>query len=327
MCRAAGRSSIPDARRLMMGAVLAIESRGPHATGFGWADEIGHPWFWKMPGRASDVARFCQLPTGLRTAIGHTRWATHGDPAVNENNHPVVAPGLVLVHNGVLTNHAELFRDLGVTPETEVDSEALAALLGYGPTVHTKAQSAADLLAEVRGDAAIAWLDAEDPMALQLARLRGRPMTLGWTKRNDLVMSSTRATLALTAKLAKLEIRDVLDVPEGTYLRIEGGRTTERLTVKLPPKVYSWQRPVTPTPPPRPPKRKGKGSARRPGLVVVPDAGTERFPDDRWAPAWLRGDGVTRVRSEARRKRLERTVHDGLIERLPEWRASQIEEE
>lgn len=239
ICRADGRSSIPDAREFMLAAALAIESRGPDAVGFGWGEVgTGHPWYWKHEGKASDVARYAPLPVGMRAVIGHTRWATHGDPRVNDNNHPVVAPGLVLVHNGVLSNHEALFKDLGVEPTAEVDSEALAVLLAYGSGVFG-ASEPAELLERVRGNAAIAWLDADTPDVLHLARLQGRPMTLGWTKRGDLVMSSTPETLKLTSLLAKVDICRTEYVPEGQYLRVEGGRIVDRVKVTLPRKAWA----------------------------------------------------------------------------------------
>jgi glucosamine--fructose-6-phosphate aminotransferase (isomerizing) len=291
----------------MLAAALAIESRGGDATGYGWADELGHPWYWKAPGRASRVAHDAPLPKGLRTAIGHTRYATMGDPKVNENNHPVIAPGLVLVHNGRVDNHAELFRELGVKPEAGVDSEALAALLAYGPGA-LNASHPTDLLRKVRGVAAIAWLDADDPHVLHLARLSGRPMTLAWTKRGDLVMSSTRETMRTLERLGKVSLHDLVDVPEGRYMRVEHGHVTERAP-------FPVVRPKAKAPADVPHPAATKRIKNRPS----PTRGEGEMP------SWLTGSNTGDIWRTREHRRDQRRVvrpagHDGLVESLADWR-------
>lgn len=273
-------SSIEDARQLARIAALAIEHRGPHATGFAWPNRDGHPYYWKSAGRARDVVKHAPLPTGMTAWIGHTRWATKGSPKVYENNHPVVAPGLALVHNGVLRNDDDLFKALGevVKRAGEVDSEALAHLLAHGAAV-LGASHPTELLELVDGDFAIAWLDADDPGALHLARGQGRPMAIGWTRRGDLLMASTKAALMEIGHLAGLRLERVRNVREGTYLRVVAGRIVEQRRFRV------WP----------PPKPRTPGPTRAPG----------------------RGRGQREGRSLAAG---ERRTHDGLVERLPTWR-------
>lgn len=278
--RAAGRSSIPSGTRFALAAALAVESRGRHATGFGWADpDDGWPTYWRSPGRARDVAADAPLPDGLRTLIAHTRYATKGDPKVNANNHPVVGPGTVLVHNGRVDNDDELIALSELRRTGKVDSQALPLLLGseVARGVHP-----VELLELVEGVAAIAWLTADDPFVLHLARLSTRPLWTGQTRRGDLVFSSTDATLRLTAKLTKVGLHDVQPLPEGTYLRVEAGRVVEQRRFAVP------------------------EAAPAPEDVPV-------------ARVQLIG---TYEQEQARRQawRNERTVHDGLVERLPLWR-------
>jgi glucosamine--fructose-6-phosphate aminotransferase (isomerizing) len=225
----APRSSIPNGLRLAIGSTLAIESRGRHATGYGWADDDGWPWYWKQAGPATKVARNAPLPsTGLRLMIGHTRHYTLGSPAVEANNHPVIHDGITLVHNGRVDNHRELIELTGVERPAEVDSIALPVIIAE-LDAHP-----ADVLGLVEGVASMAWLDGRDPGALHLARLSVRPLTVGWTRRGDLIMSSTRASLAMTARLAGVSVHDVEELPEGTYLRVESGAVTERRSIELP---------------------------------------------------------------------------------------------
>lgn len=236
MCGIAGfsrkfPSSIADGRKLGRELAYAIESRGQDATGFGWfAGET--PMYWKAPGSAYTQARLAPLPLHLRTLIVHTRAATLGSPKVNDNNHPVVAPGIVLVHNGMIYNDDDLIDSVGHVRVGEVDSEALAALLSLGAR-ELGAEHPVDLLTEVEGSAAIAWLDSDGPEHLHLARLSERPLAIGYTRRGDLLFASTPVALKRCATFLKVELRSVETIPEGTYLEVTGGKVIDRRRFKV----------------------------------------------------------------------------------------------
>jgi glutamine---fructose-6-phosphate transaminase (isomerizing) len=110
-------------------AIAAVtESRGAHAFGFAWIDDTGlHAY--KQPGRITDHLDALDQLADARMVIGHCRYATHGHPAVNDNNHPHKAGREYIVHNGVITNHRELILDNDLEPITECDSEVLALLI------------------------------------------------------------------------------------------------------------------------------------------------------------------------------------------------------
>jgi glutamine phosphoribosylpyrophosphate amidotransferase len=237
--RSAGKSSIPNAIALTRHLALAIEHRGPHATGFGWTTKTDPwPYYWKAPGRATKVAPLAPLPEQMRNVIIHTRYATKGDPSINVNNPPVVAPGLILVHNGVLRNDDDLIALVEHDRVGTVDSEALPALLGAGPLALGESDPA-ELLALVKGDAAIAWLDGEDPEALHLARLVGRPLSIGWTKRGDLIAASTAAAIQSAARRQGITVERIRDVKEGTYLRVEHGEIVRSSPIRIPRPLYA----------------------------------------------------------------------------------------
>lgn len=242
--RAEGRSSIADGRRFARALALGIESRGRDATGFGWFSPTGDAMYWKLQGPAHLVAPRAPLDLGMRTLIAHTRFATQGSPSEHANNHPVIADGIVLTHNGVIDNDDELFATLGAPRVGKVDSEAIAALLSHGPFV--LGGDVPQLLTLVEGDAALAWLDTDTVNTLHLARLNGRPLVLGWTRRGDLVYASTRSAMREAGDRVNLAIDGFYDVPEGTYLRIEGGNVVE--TQKFVPagRSYSYSTSYTP---------------------------------------------------------------------------------
>jgi glucosamine 6-phosphate synthetase-like amidotransferase/phosphosugar isomerase protein len=235
MCGIAGysraeRSSIPNGRKFARHLAEAIESRGRHATGFGWFehDDTSNAWYAKKQGKATDVARQMALPSrGISVLCAHTRHFTKGDPSIYENNHPIVEGSIVATHNGRCDNDDELLRLTGAKHpgKSTVDSFAIAAALANMPALG--ANHVTEILEMVRGVAALAWLDADDHNVLHLARLSTRPLYIGWTKRGDLVYSSTGSTLRTAAQKGGIAVHDVVEVKEGTYLRVEQGRITE----------------------------------------------------------------------------------------------------
>lgn len=169
----AEHTGITHLKSLIVDLAKELEPRGHHATGFAWAHpDDGHPWYWKRPGRASVVASGVPLPNGVGSILAHTRWATNGNPKDNVNNHPMIAPGVTLVHNGILTNDLELLELLNVEAVSGCDSEALAWLVANGP--EELGSEPWELLELVEGSAAIAWLDMTSPHVIHLARLADR---------------------------------------------------------------------------------------------------------------------------------------------------------
>jgi glucosamine 6-phosphate synthetase-like amidotransferase/phosphosugar isomerase protein len=308
----AEHSSIIDSRRFIIAGLLAIESRGYDSTGVAYTRGKGrHVWYSKAVGPATKVAGDLDLGSGpIRSAIGHTRWSSQGAHTY-DNAHPVVAANIVLAHNGVIDDVA-LLPLTAVERVGEVDSWALAAIIQNH--VDIGSEHPADVLALVEGDAAVAWFDADEPEVLHLARLRGRPMTIGFTRRGDLVMSSTRQTMRLTSTLGDVGIEDVIDVPEWTYLRVYQGKIVEWRAIGEVP---------SPTPPGEPllihdvprGKRGNPRKTRRARPRSIHHGITDRIqnrPDDWWEEAEaLLGDdwaddnwpsGIEQIRARPRNR-------------------------
>lgn len=222
--RTSGKSSIPNGRRFAIAQALSIESRGRHATGFGWKerDDDDNVFYAKRKGPARTVAAKLDLPAeGLTTLLAHTRHLTLGPAENNDNNHPVVCDHIVAVHNGRIDNHEELVELSGVPRLGLVDSFAVSALLARQHQLG--ADHPTELLELVEGCASLAWIDANEPSVLHLARLSTRPLTVAWTRRGDLVFSSTRGTMLAAEAATKVGIVDMVDIEEGMYLRVEDG--------------------------------------------------------------------------------------------------------
>jgi glucosamine 6-phosphate synthetase-like amidotransferase/phosphosugar isomerase protein len=130
---------------------------------------------FKQPGAAKahlDELDQCRHAVVL---VGHCRFATHGSPADNRNNHPHVAGAGFFVHNGVIYNHRQLLQQYRLEPQSQCDSEVLGLLMAR--CAGTIVQRSAWAANQVQGDLAMlgVW---RDPARLLLAR-RGRPLHFG----------------------------------------------------------------------------------------------------------------------------------------------------
>lgn len=207
--------------------LLGIETRGYDATGAAWYDEVSDTVaVTKVPVIASRFvpARREAFPATTPAMILHTRTGTHGKADDRGNNHPVIHDRIVGVHNGVLRNHKELFELTGRTPKHEVDTEGLMALLN-------EEEHPTEVLGMIKGDAAIAWIDLEQPEVLHLACVTGRPLYIAQTKQGSLLFASTKSAVHRAAKADGLELVFEEDVETETYMRVTNGIIAECLKI------------------------------------------------------------------------------------------------
>jgi glutamine---fructose-6-phosphate transaminase (isomerizing) len=133
MCGIVGTIGSGDAVPVLVEGLARLEYRGYDSAGVAVVGPSGLR-VHRRAGRIDDLV--AAMPRRLRGSlgIGHTRWATHGEPT-DGNAHPHVdASGHVaVVHNGIVENAAELWAKLaaeGVTPASETDTEVIAQLVG-----------------------------------------------------------------------------------------------------------------------------------------------------------------------------------------------------
>jgi glucosamine 6-phosphate synthetase-like amidotransferase/phosphosugar isomerase protein len=119
----------PDLKRLQAIAEYTEATRGGHAFGFAWIDTRGRLHCYKSHGRISANRKSLYAASNAVFLVGHCRWATHGSPIHNGNNHPHPADGGWIVHNGVIARHKEIAFDYGILTHTECDSEVIGGLL------------------------------------------------------------------------------------------------------------------------------------------------------------------------------------------------------
>lgn len=205
--------------RVLGNALLsAIETRGYMAAGFAFSTPTGQMGYYKQPGLGSRMP-LREMARDARTAIFHTRLATHGPVEVNDNNHPVLSPSgrIMLVHNGVIYNHNEIRRlNLENPPTFEVDTSVIPALID---------EQGIKGIEHLEGDAAVAWLDAKDPGLLNLARIEHSPMSLVTLPDGSTVMASTKDLLQWSLAVAGIDFdpSKIEVIEELTHLGFRSG--------------------------------------------------------------------------------------------------------
>lgn len=212
----------PDLDRLRRIAA-ETESRGRHAFGLAWIGPDGKLHTYKRPGAATDDLEDLDRLRGAPAVIGHCRWATHGSPLDNRNNHPHRAGRGWLVHNGVVFNYAELAARYGLTLRTRCDSEVLALLLARVPGSIAERGKRVVQLAE--GPLAMLGLWS-NPARLLLIR-RGKPLFVGET-RGGFYFGSLPGELPGRPQLVQEEVAHVIVLQNGKSSHGVGALRTGR---------------------------------------------------------------------------------------------------
>jgi len=154
----------------------ATETRGRHAFGFAWIDTRGRLRMFKQTGRISNHLGVLQMAAKARMLIGHCRYATHGDPRNNLNNHPHPVDGGWFVHNGVIPDHREISAAYKFRPVSNCDSELLGLLIEEfdGPLVE-RCIEAVEIIGQVPLVMLALWRSPQRLVALR----SGNPLHLG----------------------------------------------------------------------------------------------------------------------------------------------------
>lgn len=210
MCGIVGYVGKRNAQDVLLDGLEKLEYRGYDSAGVALALEGGIRVV-KSKGRLAELRKRLAVEALARSGcgIGHTRWATHGEPS-DVNSHPHSTPRVSIVHNGIIENYGVLKERLmakGYTFESETDTEVLVKLIDScyeGEPL--KALRAT--LAMVRGSYALAVLFRDFPDTL-FAVKRESPLIVGWGEEENFIASDIPALLKYTRRYSVLEEGDM----------------------------------------------------------------------------------------------------------------------
>ena len=210
MCGIVGYVGKRNAQDVLLDGLEKLEYRGYDSAGVALALEGGIRVV-KSKGRLAELRKRLAVEALARSGcgIGHTRWATHGEPS-DVNSHPHSTPRVSIVHNGIIENYGVLKERLmakGYTFESETDTEVLVKLIDScyeGEPL--KALRAA--LAMVRGSYALAVLFRDFPDTL-FAVKRESTLIVGWGEEENFIASDIPALLKYTRRYSVLEEGDM----------------------------------------------------------------------------------------------------------------------
>ncbi len=228
------RQAVP----VLLDGLRRLEYRGYDSAGIALVAE-GRVLVEKRAGKISELASHLEgLGLEGTLGIGHTRWATHGEPN-DQNAHPHIdcAGEIAVIHNGIVENYAALKTELqakGHRFVTDTDTEALAHLIEeyYGEDGDLDEAVRAALL-QVQGTYGIAVVSRREPDLLVVAR-KGSPLVIGLGEGEYFVASDPSALVPYTQRVMYLDDGEVANIRRsGLTVKTLRDETVEKKTVEL----------------------------------------------------------------------------------------------
>ena len=218
MCGIVGYVGEKKAQDFLVSGLKRLEYRGYDSAGIATFDEGGVATLVKTKGKISDLeTKLIENRRTDRAGIGHTRWATHGEPS-ELNAHPHHVGDIYLVHNGIIENYKELKRELKKYDfQSETDSEVLAALIDtfYHDEKYSLTDAVVQALKLVQGTYGIAVMSDKNPEEIVVARA-GSPLVIGVGHNETLIASDASALLGHTKQAIYLNDGEVATVTKNS---------------------------------------------------------------------------------------------------------------
>lgn len=235
MCGIIGILGKHEAAPILVEALKRLEYRGYDSSGIATVKDDGSIDRRRAVGKLLELQdKLVFEPLKGKVGIGHTRWATHGEP--NEKNaHPHTRGAVSVVHNGIIENFLTLREELkcdGYKAETDTDSETIAVLCSkFIDEGHEPLVAARKTLSKLTGSFAIAML-FEGHKNLIFAARSGSPLAVGYGKNEMYLGSDALALLPLTKKVTYLEEGDhaVLTREGAEIYDIKGNAASRQIT-------------------------------------------------------------------------------------------------
>ncbi len=213
MCGIVGYVGAKNCIDVLIDGLSKLEYRGYDSAGIA-VFEKNKIWVEKTKGRLADLSAKLEQSSrpDSHCGIGHTRWATHGEPS-DINSHPHGNKRVTIVHNGIIENYRELKKFLdgqGYKFESETDTEAIAKLLDYyydGDPLDT----ITNVIQNLRGSYALGILFRDFPDRIYAVRMES-PLIVGAGKGENFIASDVPAILKYTRDYYLLEKEEIAEV-------------------------------------------------------------------------------------------------------------------
>lgn len=199
MCGIVGTIGEKALRTYLIEGLRSLEYRGYDSAGTSFLSN-GEVTTYRLPGRVSDLDQLVPTSIDANAGIGHTRWATHGEPNFsNAHPHQSNKGWFTLVHNGVIDNFRFLKRKLeqkGMTFASDTDTEVIVNLMEFHYLQGlTPLQAIKKTIEELEGSYALAILFKEEPNRIYFAKLHS-PLVIGKGEKTHYLASDYLPMLA-----------------------------------------------------------------------------------------------------------------------------------
>jgi glucosamine--fructose-6-phosphate aminotransferase (isomerizing) len=213
MCGIVGYIGKKQAYPILINGLKRLEYRGYDSAGIALLNNKVN--IYKKQGKVADLEKHVlKDDISGNIGIGHTRWATHGEPNdINAHPHVSMNGHFILIHNGIIENYGRLKEkliDRGYTFKTETDTEVLANLIEY---IYLKGQVSAEIavrlaLSKVVGAYGLAIICKDEPDKLIAAR-KGSPLVIGVGEGEYFIASDATPIVEYTKSVIYLNDDDV----------------------------------------------------------------------------------------------------------------------
>jgi len=206
MCGIIGFTGVKNAIPLLLDGLSSLEYRGYDSAGIAYHNNLGGIDVYKAKGRLDNLKKILKdsgIDHSSFCGIGHTRWATHGEPS-DVNSHPHGTDCVQIVHNGIIENFSELKEYLskkkGYTFKSDTDTEVASCLIDY---FYKQCKDPYDSLLKaanvLKGSFAIGAIFREHPGKI-FAMRKDNPMIIAVSDEGNFIASDIPAVLKHTRK-------------------------------------------------------------------------------------------------------------------------------
>lgn len=218
MCGIVGYVGGKNAQNFLISGLKRLEYRGYDSAGMVTLAEDGESTLIRAKGKISNLEeKLIENKREDKIGIGHTRWATHGEPS-ETNAHPHQAGHLFLVHNGIIENYKDLKKTIKNHEfKSETDTEVLAALVDsfYQDGKHPLMNAVVQALKLVKGTYGIAVVSELSPEEIVVAR-SGSPLVIGVGQDETFVASDAAALVGHTKQAIYLNDGEVARITKSS---------------------------------------------------------------------------------------------------------------